>query len=207
MVAGGHPVLVVVTGHPASGKSSAAEHLGAELGLVVFSKDAIKERLFDVLGTGDQEWSHKLGLASILILQDQAEAVLQGGASAVIESPFEAELASTELAELLDRTGARCIRVVIQADPEVLAERYCARFDSGDRHPGHDVHLLGPQDFGPFVPPDLPGPLIEVDATDHLDLDGLTAEVRAGLGDEAADAGVERAQGAHTGHTSHDRTG
>ena len=185
--AGERPTLIVVTGHPASGKSSAAEHLGQELRLVVISKDAIKERLFDVVGTGDREWSHKLGLASILILQDQAEAVLRGGASVVIESPFETELASKELSELLDRTGARCIRVVIQADPEVLAERYCERFNSGDRHPGHDVHLLGPDDFGPYVPPDLPGPLIEVDATEALDLDQLTDEVRAGLGDAADD--------------------
>ena len=179
------PTLVVVTGHPASGKSSAATHLGEQLGLVVFSKDAIKERLFDVLGTADREWSHKLGLASILVLQDQAEAVLAGGASVVIESPFDAELATTELRELLDRTGARCVRVVIQADPQVLAERYCERFGSGERHPGHDVELLGPEDFGPFVPPDLPGPLIEVDATEQLQLDRLTDEVRAGLSDDA----------------------
>lgn len=175
------PTLVVVTGHPASGKSSAAEHLGGELGLVVFSKDAIKERLFDVLGTGDEDWSHKLGLASILVLQDQAEAVLAAGASAIIESPFDAELASVELRELLERTGAACVRVVIQADAEELARRYGERFGSDERHPGHDVAVLGPSDFGPYEPPDLPGPLIECDATERLDLDWLTCELRAAL--------------------------
>lgn len=181
----GEPALVVVTGHPASGKSSAARHLGAELGIVVLSKDAIKERLFDVLGTGDTDWSHKLGLASIFVLQDQAEAVLAGGASVIVEAPFDPDLASKELGELAERTGARCIRVVIQAAADVLAERYRERFGSGDRHPGHDVHLLGVEDFGPYVAPDLSGPLIEIDATERLDLDQLTDEVRAAVDTEA----------------------
>src|SRR5262249_58176789 len=54
------PLLVVVTGPPASGKSRLAEELAESLGLPLVTKDGIKETLFDTLGPGDQAWSSGL---------------------------------------------------------------------------------------------------------------------------------------------------
>src|SRR4051794_10844242 len=52
-VAGGRsPLAVVVSGIPASGKTTLARQLALALELPLVSKDVIKEALFDALGTG-----------------------------------------------------------------------------------------------------------------------------------------------------------
>ena len=43
-------VCILVCGLPATGKSTMAAYLSKQLGIPMFSKDAIKERLFDTLG-------------------------------------------------------------------------------------------------------------------------------------------------------------
>jgi predicted kinase len=170
---GGGPALVVVTGHPATGKTTLAQALATELGCVLVAKDALKERLFDVLGGGDEEWSHLLGRAAMYLLYDQVEAVLAAGVPVVAEANFVADLAGPELAAVVERTGAPVVQVVLDAPPEVLAERFRSRIDSGERHPGHpdqppDVH---PGLFPPYEPPDLPGPTVLVDCTDLAAVD------------------------------------
>lgn len=61
------PLLVIVDGPPARGKTI-ANSLGARLGLPMFSKDVIKDALFDVLETGDRAWSRKMGTASVEVI-------------------------------------------------------------------------------------------------------------------------------------------
>ncbi|HEX8858768.1 MAG TPA: AAA family ATPase [Actinomycetes bacterium] len=46
--------LVLVTGPPASGKTTLARPLAFSLGLPLLGKDTIKEALFDTLGNGDR---------------------------------------------------------------------------------------------------------------------------------------------------------
>ena len=66
------PLLVVVTGMPAAGKTTVAESLSRSLSLPLVAKDAVKERFYDTLGTGDLEWSERLGTASFALLFDFA---------------------------------------------------------------------------------------------------------------------------------------
>ena len=54
----------MVTGPPASGKGSIEQDVAEALPAPLLAKDAIKEALFDGLGTGDVEWSQKLEIAT-----------------------------------------------------------------------------------------------------------------------------------------------
>ena len=52
--------LMIILGCPASGKTSLARRLAAELTVPILSKNDIKEALFDVLGFADRERSRRL---------------------------------------------------------------------------------------------------------------------------------------------------
>jgi predicted kinase len=162
------PLLIVVTGPPAGGKTTVAEHVAETLRLPLVTKDGIKETLFDSLGTGDREWSQRLGEATWHVLFDVVGAMLRGGAPLVVEGNFEPDYAHERFASL---PGFRAIQVFCSAPDEVLLERYRERIEEGDRHPGHvddDVERelgesLATSRWRPLT---LDGPLVEVGPED-----------------------------------------
>ena len=82
-------VCILVCGLPATGKSTMAAYLSKQLGIPMFSKDAIKERLFDTLGFSSREEKVRLGVAAMEIMYDCAGACLACGQSVVLENNFE----------------------------------------------------------------------------------------------------------------------
>jgi predicted kinase len=62
------PLLLLISGHPASGKTTLAQQLAPLLHLPLLSKDVIKEALYDTLGWSDHPWAHQFGAASGAVL-------------------------------------------------------------------------------------------------------------------------------------------
>lgn len=180
----GRTPIVVVTGPPASGKSTVAEALAGGLRLPLIAKDPVKEVLFDVLGHEDVEWSKRLGRAVYPLLFHALEAQLRAGRSCIVEANFDHDAASAELQRLQERLPFRAFQVVCTAAPEVLLDRYAGR--AGTRHPGH-FDELRLDDVREAIAArrwralDLDGETIELDTSDPLDLPGLVARVRAWL--------------------------
>lgn len=108
---GAAPLVVLVTGAPASGKSTVGRQLARALGLPFFAKDVFKETLFDALGWSDREWSRKLAVASMQLLYTCAAAELEVGRSLVLECNF---LRAVRYAAAAGVTGA--VRLSIRAD-------------------------------------------------------------------------------------------
>jgi predicted kinase len=164
------PVLIAVGGWPGAGKTTLAYRLGERVGLPVFTKDDVKERLFDTIGVGDRAWSKRLGRASIAILEHQLEATLAAGNSVIGECNWDPRFSEPQLRAILERTSATAFVVAVQGDAEVIRARYRKRADDGERHPGHlDDLLVGELAevvVGPYTPPALGGGRIDVDLTD-----------------------------------------
>jgi len=181
------PLLVVVTGPPAAGKTTVARGLAARLPLPLVRKDTIKEALFDGLGTGDLAWSQRLGVGTYEVIWALLEESLAAGSGLVTEANFVRGQDERHFARL---PGARIVQVHCDAPLDLLLERYGGR----ERHPGHvDGEriraLRDAVESGRHDPLELPGETIRLDTSEEVDLDRLAARVRrAGLWQAVGDA-------------------
>ena len=165
------PFVLIITGPPASGKTTLGRQLAGRLGVPLLSKDLFKETLFDELGWSDREWSRRLGVASMALLFRSAAALLEAGQSVALESNFFAEFDTPHLRKLAEKFHCRFVQVVCAASGPTLAERYVQRIVTGERHPGHteseplDETLVRLSE-GRWDAMDLEGPVIHVE-TEH----------------------------------------
>jgi predicted kinase len=169
------PLVVVVTGPPAAGKSTLARELASRLRLPLIAKDTIKEALFDGLGTGDLAWSQRLGTATYLAIGALLEDAVAAGACVVTEANF---VRGSDLETRLASLPARFVQIHCSAPLDVLLERYAAR----ERHPGHvDGERLDALreavESGRHDPLDLPGETIHVDTARPFDLASIVERV------------------------------
>lgn len=117
--------FVVVAGLPGSGKTTLARPLARELELPLLSKDTIKEALFDVLGSGDLDWSRRLGESAHRVMY----AVAGESRGAVLESHFWRGLAEAHLHAL----ARPLVQVYCRCSVQLATERYMQRSVSADR--------------------------------------------------------------------------
>ena len=165
------PTAIVVSGPPGTGKTTLAHNLATRLTLPVYSRDRIKEALFDTLGWSDRPRSKDFDAASEAVLFAQLADALGAGASCLTESNFRRARSSGDFQRLLTDTGARVVQIQCVTDGAVLLRRFAARSASAERHPGHcdegnlaefQAELLA----GRYEPLDLPGPVVTIDTTD-----------------------------------------
>lgn len=182
------PWLAMVSGMPATGKTTLGRRLAADLGVPFFAKDELKETLFDTLGVGDRAWSRRLGAASMSLLRGIAEATVSAGHSAVIEANFTLAYDAPFYQELMARAGVRVAQVWLTASPDTIIERFERRAASPQRHPGH-VELANMDEFRRALarvddaPLPLAGPIQRVETNDFATLDypALLEWLRAAL--------------------------
>lgn len=170
------PALLIISGLPATGKSTLAKRLAEHFNLPLIGKDHIKETLYDVLGYTDLAQSKRLGQASMMLLFRFAEAVLRTGQPCIIESTFHHEFSTPDLLNLKQRCPFVPLEILCVTEGPVLAERWKRRRASGERHPGHLEHLLGDDIVMPGKqeqsrPLDLGGHVITLDTTNFEDID------------------------------------
>src|SRR5215213_1627259 len=124
--------FVVVTGLPASGKSTVAVAVADQLRLPLLDKDVILEALFESLGAGSGEWRSKLSRAADLVLQ-QLSMQTRGAVLASWWRHPESGAASGTSPSWLQSLPGEIIEVHCSCSRGVAAERFSRR----RRHPGH----------------------------------------------------------------------
>jgi len=170
------PLLIIVTGRPAAGKSAIAQWLAEELKVPWVSKDSVREVLFEQLGWQDRPWAQKLGIASLELMFYFAQAQFQSGGSLILDNAFDPTPSTLRFQALQQQYNLNIIQIICNSDKDTLFERFVARSQSGQRHPGHgDEAVLDSlrrhlaQERSPQM--ELEGAVINVDTTDFSKID------------------------------------
>jgi predicted kinase len=178
------PALLIVTGPPASGKTSAARRLAEELHLAVLSKDTFKETLYEQIGS-DEELEPRIEGASLALLFAVAGMQLEAGVSLLVESNFDTHFDVGHFSRLCRVHDVEFVQVHIGGDTEKLVTKFAERARTGDRHAGHgdspaDADELREKiENGLWDPLDVPGELVRADMDD--DEEAIVTKVRATL--------------------------
>lgn len=175
----GRPLLIIVGGPPAAGKSSTAEWLAKEFTLPLLSRDFFKEAMMDTLGSPDAETTHEYGIAAYAILRILQQKFVEIGVGAVLESNFLRGVSEEDLLPIVPKSRSVAIYCTTTAD-EAL-RRFEERATSGDRHPGHHdddpdklTELERDLRSGCYDPLDLGIPYLVVDTTNDCNPDRPT---------------------------------
>lgn len=130
---------ILVTGIPASGKSTMARFLAEAFGLPVISKDRIKECMYDTIGFRSREEKVKLGIASMQIMYDLAEELMKSARPFILENNFE-NVSKEGLLTILEKYEYEAITVTLTGDYKIIYQRFLERNRDPGRHPGHVVN-------------------------------------------------------------------
>lgn len=149
------PHLVIVSGAPASGKTTISRQLEKDLEIPVLAKDDIKEMLFDRLPQYDRDWSTIEGRMAITMMYAGASHLLDAGYHAMIESSFNVDYSRQEIADIAARSGADVVEIYCTLAHDIRQQRWSERAQT-TRHPGHmdsPTHMLSlrPED-APLFP-------------------------------------------------------
>jgi hypothetical protein len=171
--------FVIVSGLPASGKTTLARAIAPALHLPLIDKDDILERLFVAHGVGDAAWRRRLSRESDVMFQDAA-ASSQGAVLTSFWHLVGMPADSGTPTEWIPTLSDRLVNVVCSCAPELAARRFLER----QRHPGHldargsyaevvaefqQLSRLGPLDLGHTV---------TVDASGRPDVAAVVQQVR-----------------------------
>lgn len=129
--------IIVVTGELAAGKTSFGKKISEELKIPFFSKDEIKEILYDSFNNTnlDYEQKRKMGASSYAVFYYIIEEQMKSGLPLIAESNFVKESAPI-IKKLLDTYGYKSITIRFEGDLHILHERFLKREYSSERHMG-----------------------------------------------------------------------
>jgi predicted kinase len=144
---------IIVTGLPATGKTTLARQLAARYALPMLAKDAFKERLLDESGPVDARRSRELSNLAFTALFTRLGELASGARDVLIDGNFRAGEHEAALRKL---PTARLAQVLCRSDEAQRLARIAARASDPMWHPGHgDVRAARDASNDAFL--DLPG--------------------------------------------------
>ena len=143
------PRLVLVSGTPASGKTTIAHSLGGRIQLPVVSRDEIKEGLVHTAPQRPPTWGGPIAQEAFALFRRIVREYVRSGCSVVAEAAFRIEW-SHDLTDLLRESDARIVHCHV--DRSVARQRFIDRADTDPlrlrAHP--DWEIVKAMDTGTF---------------------------------------------------------
>lgn len=174
--------IILVSGPPASGKTTIARPLAAALGFALLTKDDIKESLFTSLSapTNDLAYSRQVGVAAMNLLW----ALAPHNPQVVLEANFRTCSTSERerVTALLCRPGVRLVEVHCRIPLDEAARRFARRARDERHHPAHMLKEISIEQLAEYAEPFALGPVITVETdAQPIEMTTLIDQVRASL--------------------------
>lgn len=115
------PLLIVITGRPASGKTTLARHLSQRANLPLLSRDEIKEGYITTTGIHHNQHS-SIDLHVYETFFHMIDLLITQGVSIIIEAAFQHKLWQPKLYALLNKADIKII--ICSTDPELAKTRF-----------------------------------------------------------------------------------
>jgi predicted kinase len=152
------PRLLIITGPPASGKTTLAHGLAPRYRAPLIAKDSIKEPLLEVLGAPDRAASRALSDASFAVMFALSREQLAAGTSVLLEGNFRASEHAPALRVLALAPAVCCAQVLCVVEEGARLARLAGRALDPTRHAGHrDAELAHAGGAADNTWVDLPG--------------------------------------------------
>jgi predicted kinase len=181
------PPLVIVSGAPASGKTTLSRLLADRLPLPLLAKDRLRQIFRDAFDANTREENRRLLNPGFVVFYELVAELLRSGVGVVAECNFHRGISEPELRPVA-ALGSTVI-VHCQVDRALSVERFIERdrLQLPDRRYAFDGERIAalergiPQDAWELAEPiEVGAPVLRVDTTDGYapDLDGIVAFIR-----------------------------
>jgi predicted kinase len=171
--------LVLVSGPPASGKTTVARPLAERLGFALLTKDDIKETLYTAMhgARGDVEFSHTIGSAAMEVLW----ALAPHCPAVVLEANFRTggRYERDKVAAFLAQPHTQMVEIYRRLPREEASRRFAERARQERHHPAHALAEMPPERMAEYEEPFALSPVIEIDTQSPVDIETLTARIEA----------------------------
>ncbi len=128
--------IVIITGHPGTGKTHFLSELRKHIQLPVISKDEIKEKIGDGLTSITLDLSQELGKSAFLLVQHFLTQLLQVDANFIVEGPLKSSFESSPMKELYKKYKPDIIQILTKSSAETIKNRFEHR-----KSTRHKVHM------------------------------------------------------------------
>jgi len=179
-----NPTLIVITGRPASGKTTLSRSLTQAIRCPFISRDEIKEGLVNTLQSSPESLDIDLNRHVYHTFFDTLEFLLNQQITLIAEAAFQHKLWSPKLEPLLKISRTKII--ICSISPAVAKSRFIQRgADDPKRAQFHDDWGTQSTDTGllsrPYEPPQFNVPTLQVDTSEGYQptFDDIVAFVKA----------------------------
>jgi predicted kinase len=179
------PLLAIVSGLPAAGKSSLARRLSSDLSLPLISRDRLRPALDPLTETTPDDEYWRAGRSLDHVINHFADRLLDVGIGAVIDSNFNWPEQMQAVRDLVARRQPDCFEVCLWADPSVLRARFISRNDpplTAELAPHFERAVTRPR--LPVL--DLPATIVEFNTTSFAPLEAGYSDLLEDMKQRAA---------------------